>query len=322
MRNCDYLATVCPYGNNLIQTAETEHTNFHVHANYIHAHYSSSLSANVHADNICDLNSSFSSVMNDHVSDVNKHDDLLRSVYEYDVCSFTDSNTTFPSNMQNYTFNTESSFDLNDACSTVNLGLTGKGMRIGHLNIQGLSSKIDQDKLMWKPENNSIHILGLSESKLKECHLESVFCIEGFQNPIRKDRLEDGGGRIIVYVKEGMIFKRKNDLEPNNLECVWIEICPTNSRSFLVCFMYRHPSSTITWNKCFENCLDIVLEEEKEFYILCVFNRDLLNSTIKKLAWFYCPVSAESVGQSSHKSNSKIGYINRSYVLQYSRKLF
>ena len=49
-----------------------------------------SLSANVHADNICDLNSSFLSVRNDHVSDVNKHDDLLRSVSEYDVCSFTD----------------------------------------------------------------------------------------------------------------------------------------------------------------------------------------------------------------------------------------
>ena len=252
-----------------------------MHANNIHVHYSSSLSANVHADNICDLNSSFSSVRNDHVSDVNKHDDLLRSVSEYDVCSFTDSNTTFTSNMQNHTFNTESSFDLNDACSTVNLGITGKGMRIGHLNIQGLSSKIDQVKLMLTSENNSIHILGLSESKLKECHLESVFCIEGFQKPIRKDRLEDGGGGIIVYVKEGVIFKRRNDLESNNLECVWIEICPTNSRSFLVCFMYRHPSSTITWNECFENCLDIVLGEEKEFYILGDFNRDLLNSTIK-----------------------------------------
>ena len=105
-------------------------------------------------------------------------------------------------------------------------------MRIGHLNIQGLSSKIDQVKLMLTSENNSIHILGLSESKLKECHLESVFCIEGFQKPIRKDRLEDGGGGIIVYVKEGVIFKRRNDLESNNLECVWIEICPTNSNLF------------------------------------------------------------------------------------------
>ena len=75
-----------------------------------------------------------------------------------------------------------------------------------------------------------------------------------------------------MYVKEGVIFKRRNDLESNNLECVCIEICPTNSRSFLVCFMYRHPSSTITWNECFENCLDIVLGEEKEFYILGDFN--------------------------------------------------
>ena len=46
---CDYLTTVCSYGSNLIQTAEIENTNFHVHADNIHVHYSSSLSGNVHA---------------------------------------------------------------------------------------------------------------------------------------------------------------------------------------------------------------------------------------------------------------------------------
>ena len=62
------------------------------------------------------------------------HDNLLRSETDNDVRSFADSNTTFTSNMQNQTFNTETSFDLNDAYSTVNLCLTGKGMCIGHLN--------------------------------------------------------------------------------------------------------------------------------------------------------------------------------------------
>ena len=105
-----------------------------MHADNIHVHYSSSLSGNVHAIFYV-LNSSSSSVRNDHDRDVNMHGNLLRSVPDNDVRSFADSNTTFTSNMQNQTFNTESSFDLNDAYSTVNLSLIGKGMCIGHLNI-------------------------------------------------------------------------------------------------------------------------------------------------------------------------------------------
>lgn len=198
----------------------------------------------------------------------------------------TDSNSlnlydTFRSNMQSLTSISDSSSLSSNDCSTLNLGLKGKGMRIGHLNIQGLSSKIDQVKLILTSESNLIHIFGLSESKLKDFHLESVFYIDGYQTPIRKDRLEGGGG-IIVYIREGIVYKRRNDLESNDLESVWIEVCPTNGKSFLVCFMYRHPSSAIVWNEYFENSLESVLGEEREIFILGDFNRDLLNDSIKR----------------------------------------
>ncbi|MCG8048691.1 MAG: endonuclease/exonuclease/phosphatase family protein, partial [Candidatus Thiodiazotropha endolucinida] len=174
-----------------------------------------------------------------------------------------------------------SSYNLNEKSSILHLGLAGKGMHIGHLNIQGLSSKIDELKLMLTSKHNSVHVLGLSESKLKDYHHDNLFYIDGYQKPIRKDRLTGGGG-IIVYVKEGIVFKRRTDLETDELECVWVEICPKNSRPFLLCFMYRHPNSTVAWNESFENCIDKSMEEEKELYILGDFNRDLLNSNIKR----------------------------------------
>ena len=107
------------------------------------------------------------------------------------------------------------------------------------------------------------------------------FLIDGYQKPIRKDRLEGGGG-IIVYIKEGVVFKRRSDLELNELECIWLEICPKNSNSFLICFMYRHPNARVGWNESFKNCLDKIYGVEKELYILGDFNRDLFNTNIKR----------------------------------------
>ena len=72
----------------------------------------------------------------------------------------------------------------NDA---LNLGFKNKGFRIGHLNIQGLSSKVDQLKLLFQSGNNLIHVLGLhvSETKLNNVHPDLPFEINGFQKPFR-----------------------------------------------------------------------------------------------------------------------------------------
>ena len=46
--------------------------------------------------------------------------------------------------------------------------------------------------------------------------------------------------------------------------------------------MYRPPNSTVRWNEVFEDCLEKVLQEEKEIYLLGDFNRDLFNDQIHK----------------------------------------
>ena len=81
--------------------------------------------------------------------------------------------------------------DQSPLYDTFDLGLKDKGFRIGHLNIQCLSNKIDQLRLRLQSEKNLIHILGISETKLSNIH--------------PNNRNENAGGGILVYVKRELV---------------------------------------------------------------------------------------------------------------------
>lgn len=71
---------------------------------------------------------------------------------------------------------------------------------------------MDQLDLMLNNSENDIHIFGLSETKLRDVHVDTFFHIENFQF-FRKDRVvtnerKEQGGGIIVYVKNGVKVER------------------------------------------------------------------------------------------------------------------
>ena len=45
----------------------------------------------------------------------------------------------------------------------------------------------------------------------------------------------------MLYVKEALYYKRRNDLEIQNIESIWIEIANSHKR-ILVCLFYRPPN--------------------------------------------------------------------------------
>ena len=136
--------------------------------------------------------------------------------------------------------------------------------------------------LLTDPVNSKLHVFGMSETKLKEHKLNEVFKIPGYQLPFRKDNKTNGGGGIIVYVRDGILAKRRKDLETNDISCLWIEICPKIGKSFLVGNMYRPPDSRIEFNDRFEEFIDVVSNQNKEFILLGDFNRNLLNPEIDR----------------------------------------
>lgn len=215
---------------------------------------------------------------------------------EYEISTFLDQNNdatsfysyaTIEDNVHEINLH-EINYSSMSAQNMLNLGLSKKGLKMGHLNIQGLQNKIEQIDLLLNSSENDIHLLGISETKLNEQHSNHYFELNNYQlfrrdRIVSPDRPQQGGG-ILVYVKEEIKCERRLDLECDRIECVWIEIFPSNSKSFLAGILYRHPNETVNWNEVFDETLDKVLECEKEIYLLGDFNRDLLQENTKK-AW-------------------------------------
>lgn len=170
--------------------------------------------------------------------------------------------------------------------NVLDLMLPSKGMHIGHINIQGVQNKMDEIKLMLNSSKNNVHILGLSETKLKAFHPCHAFNVENYclyrKDRVLNDRRKEEGGGIIVYVKNSIKCKRRSDLECDDIECMFLEVFPNKSKSFIIGNIYRHPNENIYWNEKFEILLENVLSNEKELYLLGDFNRDLLKEQTKK----------------------------------------
>ena len=57
-------------------------------------------------------------------------------------------------------------------------------------------------------------------------------------------------------------------MESDNIESIWFEICHKNSKSFLICFVYRPPHSSIEWISPFNVQVQKVDELCKEYHII------------------------------------------------------
>ena len=58
---------------------------------------------------------------------------------------------------------------------------------------------------------------------------------------------------MIVYVRDYVNAKRREDLETTGIFCLWLEISPVRGKSFLVGNMYRPLDSKIEYYDRFEN---------------------------------------------------------------------
>ena len=88
--------------------------------------------------------------------------------------------------------------------------------------------------------------------------------------------------------------KRREDLESNDIACLWLEISPSKGKSFLLGSLYRNPTERFEWMDRFEQFFESVLNEGKEIILLGDFNKDLLNPNAHR-EWL---VLTESLGLS------------------------
>ena len=89
--------------------------------------------------------------------------------------------------------------DQNGNNNILSLNLPERGFNFGHINIQGICHK-DMAKfselklLLSNPLNSTLHVFGISETKLKQHKMTYVFQVEGYQTLFRKDNTTNNGG--------------------------------------------------------------------------------------------------------------------------------
>ena len=157
---------------------------------------------------------------------------------------------------------------------------------ITFLNVQHFFPKINEIKGHLS-NNNAPCILGLCETFLSSSISDNMLLIDNYSFE-RKDREGKKGGGIIVYLADNVSYKRRHDIEVNEIESIWLEISPAKCKPFLLNFIYRPPNSKQNWIDLYDTQLNIADCLNTEFFIFgdfninCIMNDGLISFSNEK----------------------------------------
>ena len=156
---------------------------------------------------------------------------------------------------------------------------------MGHLNVQHLLPKIEELKSLLYPPSNELDIFGYTETFLKSYIPKSQIGIEGFKCE-RRDRKRKSGGGVVIYINQNISYKRRTDLEVDNVEIIWIETDIPHTKPILIGCLYR-PESKASWYTDFEIMMDFVFKaQSNEIILMGDFNLNLLGKPNQR--WLDC----------------------------------
>ena len=118
-----------------------------------------------------------------------------------------------------------------------------RGLKIAHLKIRSLRNRTDSLHLEGL-NNGAIDVLTLSETWLHNSIQDSEIALSGFIC-VRKDRtgVKEGYGGVAIYVREGLLYRVREDVNSGDNECLWIEIIRAKCKPTIICCSYRPPDA-------------------------------------------------------------------------------
>ena len=142
---------------------------------------------------------------------------------------------------------------------------------ICHLNINSLSNKFDQLKLIIK---NKVDILVITETKLDSSFPYLQFIIDSFRQPYCLDRNKHGGG-VMIFVSGDIPSKLvSKHILPNDIEGMFIEINLRKTK-WLIFGTYYIPNQPDNYFfKVVGNALDQYLKTYGKFLLLGDLNAE------------------------------------------------
>ena len=82
----------------------------------------------------------------------------------------------------------------------------------------------------------------VTETWLDDSITDSEIAIDGYTLQ-RKDRNTNGGG-VCLYVRNGLSFNKREDLEDQELEATWIDLNLKKTHPILIGAVYRPPKQS------------------------------------------------------------------------------
>ena len=92
-------------------------------------------------------------------------------------------------------------------------------------------------------QNKLFDIITLNETRLDSSVLNIEIEIPGY-DIVRRDRNRSGGG-VAMYIRSHIPYTIRNDLFPDNLELICVEIKKLKSKPLLITTWYRPPNSSV-----------------------------------------------------------------------------
>ena len=144
-----------------------------------------------------------------------------------------------------------------------------KGLYLLHINVNSLLLKIDELRYIVKLSNAAA--IGITESKLDDCILDSEIQMDNYQI-LRCDRNRKGGG-VACYVRNDLSYIEK-DFFPEEFENISFEILLPKTKPITVGIIYRPPNQN-NFLQTLNGNLTKLDTLKKELYILGDFNINL-----------------------------------------------
>lgn len=177
-----------------------------------------------------------------------------------------------------------------------------------HYNVQSILYKLD----ILHAELIDFDVLAFSETWLNASIDTTDLLLQSYCTPERKDRIGDSHGGLLLYVKEGIHFKRREDLEIRDIECLWIEIS-NNRKHILFGLFYRPPNSDRDYFTNIEDSIALASDTGiSDIIVTGDFNYNILNpATSRKIDSLCTQFSLfQSISQCTHFTENSSSLID------------
>ena len=177
-----------------------------------------------------------------------------------------------------------------------------------HYNVQCLLPKFD----IIQAELYAFDVIALTKTWLHPVIDTDEILFHAHSPPEHKDRQTDRHGGVLLYVKEGINYRCRRDLEPRNVDCIWIKIINKHKHVLFGVF-YRPPNADSEYFSSNETSLNLDIDTGcNDINVTGDCNLNMLtNNTARKVNLLCSEFSLhQSISETTHFTETSYSLID------------